>query len=88
MERLKTLFDGFFPKKLRTFQTIVVDKKTTSGAMLIGGGTLWVPSTIHFLVLENGGHVKVDMKTFNTIQIGDAVWVSEYSNGSYRLHYS
>lgn len=65
----------------------MIDKKTRSGVMLIGGGTLPVPSTMHFLVLENGGSVEVDIKIFNRIQISDAVWVSEYSNGSYRLHY-
>ena len=87
MERLRSSYGKIFSKKLGTFQTTVTDKKTENSEMIIGGGTLWVPSTALYLILENGKRINVDTRTFNRINIGDVVWVSEYSNGSCRLHY-
>lgn len=46
---------------------------------------VFIPIVLQYLVVEMGVEVKVGGLDYRRTGIGDTVWVSRYSNGSYRL---
>ncbi len=46
---------------------------------------VFIPIVLQYLVVEMGVEVKVGGLDYRRTDIGDTVWVSRYSNGSYRL---
>jgi hypothetical protein len=69
-------------RKVRTFQTRVVDKFERNSMIYAG---VFIPFVLQYLVVEMGVEVKVGNFDYTRTDIGDTVWVSRYSNGSYRL---
>ena len=69
-------------RKVKTFKTRVVDKFERNSMIFAG---VFIPLVLQYLVVEMGGEVKVGGLDYRRTDIGDTVWVSRYSNGSYRL---
>jgi len=69
-------------RKVRTFQTRVVDKFERNSMIYAG---VFVPLVLQYLVVEMGVEMNVRSSDYRNVDIGDTVWVSRYSNGSYRL---
>ena len=69
-------------EKLRTFQATVLDKKKESTIAYVG---VFIPIETHYLLVDGGIEVKVDRRTYDSVDIGDSVMVSEYGDGSHRL---
>ena len=69
-------------RKVRTFKTRVVDKFERNSMIYAG---VFIPLVLQYLVVEMGVEVKVGRFDYRRTGIGDTVWVSRYSNGSYRL---
>jgi len=69
-------------RRVRTFKTRVVDKFERNSMIYTG---VFIPIVLKYLVVEMGVEVKVGRFDYRRTGIGDTVWVSRYSNGSYRL---
>ena len=69
-------------RRVRTFKTRVVDKFERNSMIYTG---VFIPLVLQYLVVEMGVEVKVGRFDYRRTGIGDTVWVSRYSNGSYRL---
>jgi hypothetical protein len=69
-------------KRLSTFQATVVDKRVSTTVAYAG---VFIPIEEHFLILEQGGEVKVSKRSYESVRIGDTVAVSKFSDGSFRL---
>ena len=69
-------------RKVKTFKARVVDKFERNSMIFAG---VFIPLVLQYLVVEMGGEVKVGGLDYRRTDIGDTVWVSRYSNGSYRL---
>ena len=69
-------------RRVRTFKTRVVDKFERNSMIYTG---VFIPIVLKYLVVEMGVEVKVGRFDYRRTDIGDTVWVSRYSNGSYRL---
>jgi len=69
-------------RKVRTFKTRVVDKFERNSMIYAG---VFIPLVLQYLVVEMGVEVKVGNFDYTRTDIGETVWVSRYSNGSYRL---
>jgi hypothetical protein len=69
-------------RKVKTFKTRVVDKFERNSMIYTG---VFIPIVLQYLVVEKGVEVKVGGLDYRRTDIGDTVWVSRYSNGSYRL---
>ena len=69
-------------RKVKTFKTRVVDKFERNSMIYTG---VFIPIVLQYLVVEMGVEVKVGGLDYRRTDIGDTVWVSRYSNGSYRL---
>lgn len=69
-------------RKVKTFKTRVVDKFERNSMIYTG---VFIPIVLQYLVVEMGVEVKVGGLDYRRTGIGDTVWVSRYSNGSYRL---
>ncbi len=69
-------------RKVRTFQTRVVDKFERNSMIYAG---VFIPLVLQYLVVEMSVEVKVGGLDYRHTDIGDTIWVSRYSNGSYRL---
>ena len=69
-------------RKVKTFKTRVVDKYERNSMIYTG---VFIPIVLQFLVVEMGVEVKVGNSDYRRTDIGETVWVSRYSNGSYRL---
>ncbi len=46
---------------------------------------VFIPLVIYSLNVEKGIEFKVSYATYNSVDIGDTVSISSYSDGSYRL---
>ena len=69
-------------RKVKTFKTRGVDKFERNSMIYTG---VFIPIVLQYLVVEMGVEVKVGGLDYRRTDIGDTVWVSRYSNGSYRL---
>ncbi len=69
-------------RRLRTFRATVVGKAAERTVIYTG---IFVPMTVHYVVVEGGVRVRVHKADFESIDAGDSVTVSEYSDSSYRL---
>jgi len=69
-------------RKVKTFKTRVADKFERNSMIYTG---VFIPIVLQYLVVEMGVEVKVGGLDHRRTDIGDTVWVSRYSNGSYRL---
>jgi len=69
-------------RRVRSFKTRVVDKFERSSMIYTG---VFIPIRVKYLEVEMGVEVKVRDSDFRGVEVGDTVWVSRYSNGSYRL---
>jgi len=79
---LVPIFRRITARKINTFHTTVEAKTTENIWGYVG---VFFPIEAYFLIIERGLKVKVDKTTFNAVDIGDSIRVSEYSDGSYRL---
>ena len=69
-------------RRIRTFKTRVADKFERNSMIYTG---VFIPIVLKYLVVEMGVEIKVRSPDYRSIEVGDTVWVSKYSNGSYRL---
>ena len=69
-------------RRLSTFQSTVLDKKKETTMIYAG---VFIPLVIYSLSVEKGIEFKVRYATYNSVDIGDTVSISSYSDGSYRL---
>jgi len=76
------VYPALTARRVRTFQTRVVDKFERNSMIYAG---VFIPLVLQYLVVEMGVEVKVGNFDYTRTDIGDTVWVSRYSNGSYRL---
>ena len=76
------VYPGMTARRVRTFKTRVVDKFERNSMIYTG---VFIPIVLKYLVVEMGVEMKVRSSDFRRADIGDTVWVSRYSNGSYRL---
>ena len=67
---------------LRTFRATVVGKAAERTVIYTG---IFVPMAFHYVVVEGGVRVRVHKADFDSIDAGDSVMVSKYSDGSHRL---
>jgi len=76
------VYPSLTARKVRAFKTRVVDKFERNSMIYTG---VFIPIVLQYLVVEMGVEVKVGSLDYRRHDIGDTVWVSRYSNGSYRL---
>jgi hypothetical protein len=69
-------------RRVRSFRTRVVDKFERNSMIYTG---VFIPIVVKYLEVEMGIEVKVRSSDYRSIEVGDTIWVSRYSNGSYRL---
>lgn len=69
-------------RRVRTFKTRVVDKFERSSMIYTG---VFIPIVLKYLEVEMGVELNVYSSDYRSVDVGDTVWVSKYSNGSYRL---
>lgn len=76
------VYPSMTARKVKTFKTKVVDKFERNSMIYTG---VFIPIVLQYLVVEMGIEVKAGGLDYRRADIGDTVWVSRYSNGSYRL---
>lgn len=76
------VYPSMAARKVGTFQTSVVDKLERRSVIYSG---IFVPVLNQYLVVDMGIEVKVKKYDYGRIDIGNTIYVSKYSNGSYRL---
>ena len=76
------VYPSMTARKVKTFKTKVVDKFERNSMIYTG---VFIPVVLQYLVVEMGIEVKAGGLDYRRTDIGDTVWVSRYSNGSYRL---
>ena len=76
------VYPSMTARKVKTFKTKVVDKFERNSMIYTG---VFIPLVLQYLVVEMGVEVKVGGLDYRHTDIGDTIWVSRYSNGSYRL---
>ena len=69
-------------RRISTFQSTVLDKKKETTMIYAG---VFIPLVIYYLRVEREIEFKVSYATYNSVDIGDTVSISKYSDGSYRL---
>ncbi|MBN2335742.1 hypothetical protein JXL21_09290 [Candidatus Bathyarchaeota archaeon] len=69
-------------RPVRPINTRVADKATERSVLYSG---VFIPITIHYLVTSEGYKVKVREQVYRLVEVGDALTVFEYSDGSHRL---
>ena len=69
-------------QRISTFQSTVLDKKKETTMIYAG---VFIPLVIYYLRIEQGIELKVSHAVYRSVNIGDTVYVSMYSDGSYRL---
>jgi hypothetical protein len=76
------VYPSMTARKVKTFQTRVVDKFERNTMIYTG---VFIPIVLQYLVVEMGVEMNVRSSDYRNFDIGDTVWVSRYSNGSYRI---
>jgi hypothetical protein len=76
------VYPSMTARRVRSFKTRVVDKYERNSMIYTG---VFIPILVKYLEVEMGLEVKVRSSDYRRIEVGDTVWVSKYSNGSYRL---
>jgi hypothetical protein len=61
---------------------MVLDKKKKTTMIYTG---VFIPLVIYYLRVENGIELKVSHAVYRSVDVGDTVLVSRFSDGSYRL---
>ena len=76
------VYPSMTARRVRSFKTRVVDKFERNSMIFTG---VFIPIRVKYLEVEMGVELKVRDSDYRSIDVGDTVWVSRYSNGSYRL---
>ena len=76
------VYPSMTARRVRSFKTRVVDKFERNSMIFTG---VFIPIVVKYLEVEMGVELKVRDSDYRSIDVGDTVWVSRYSNGSYRL---
>ena len=76
------VYPSMTARRVRSFKTRVVDKFERNSMIFTG---VFIPIVVKYLEVEMGVELKVRDSDYRSIEVGDTVWVSRYSNGSYRL---
>ena len=71
--------------KLSTFQSTVIDKTNKSAMIYVG---FMMQIITHYIIIERGIKVKVDIATYNAFDRSEYITGSKYSDGSYPLELS
>ena len=71
-----------YKKKTGTFQTSIMDKYVRNTVIYSG---IFIPIVFYVLIVDMGIEIRVNKQQYDRIQIGESVYVSLYSNGSYQL---
>ncbi|MCW4050679.1 MAG: hypothetical protein NWE89_13190 [Candidatus Bathyarchaeota archaeon] len=71
-----------FAEKVFIYETRVADKSKQNSIIYTG---VFVPIVIYTLVTREGYKINVDNRAYDSLNIGDHIWVSEYSNGAHKL---
>jgi uncharacterized membrane protein len=69
-------------QRISSFQSTILDKKKKTTMIYTG---VFIPLVIYFLRVEKGIEFKVNHTVYQSVEIGDTVLVSMFSDGSYRL---
>ncbi len=69
-------------RRVSTFQSTILDKREETSMIYAG---VFIPLVLYYLKDEQGIEYKVSHTTYRSVDIGDIVSVSRYSDGSYRL---
>jgi len=69
-------------RRVSTFQSTILDKREETSMIYAG---VFIPLVLYYLKDERGIEYKVSHTTYRSVDIGDIVSVSRYSDGSYRL---
>ncbi len=69
-------------QRVSTFQAKVLEKKERTTMTYAG---VFIPIVIYYLRVENGIEITVSHGMYTSVDIGDTVPISRYSDGSYRL---
>ena len=69
-------------RRISTFQSTVLDKKEETTMIYAG---VFIPLVIYHLRVEKGMEFNVSHATYSSVNIGDTVSISSYSDGSHRL---
>ena len=69
-------------RRIFTFQSTVLDKKKETTMIYAG---VFFPLVIYYLRVEKGIEFNVSHAMYTSVDIGDMVSISTYSDGSYRL---
>ncbi len=69
-------------RRTSTFQSTLLDKKKETTMIYPG---VFIPLVIYSLRVECGIEFKVSHAVYRSVDIGDTVSMSRYSDGSYRL---
>ena len=69
-------------RRTSTFQSMVLDKKKETTMIYAG---VFIPLVIYYLRVESGIEFKVSHAVYSSVDVGDTVSISNYSDGSYRL---
>jgi hypothetical protein len=68
--------------RLSSFQATVLDKRKKTTMTYAG---VFIPLVIYYLRVENGIELNVSYTAYRSVDVGDTVLVSRFSDGSYRL---
>ena len=69
-------------RRISTFQSTVLDKKEETTMIYAG---VFIPLVIYHLRVEKGIEFNASYTTYSSVDIGDTVSISSFSDGSYRL---
>ena len=69
-------------RRTSSFQSTVLDKKKETTMIYTG---VFIPLVIYSLRVERGIEFNVSHAVYSSVDIGDTVPISRYSDGSYRL---
>jgi hypothetical protein len=70
-------------RRVSSYQSKLLDKWEETTMIYTG---VFIPLVLYFLKDERGIEFKVSYATYRSVDIGDTVSVSKYSDGSYRLN--
>jgi hypothetical protein len=69
-------------QRMSSFQSTVLDKRKETTMIYTG---VFIPLVIYYLKVEPGIELKVSYTVYRSLDIGNTVLVSRFSDGSYRL---
>ena len=69
-------------RRISIYPSTILDKREETSMIYAG---VFIPLVLYYLKDEQGIEYKVSHTTYRSVDIGDTVSVSRYSDGSYRL---